>query len=200
MSHFIGLVFHDEGTDYNALLAPYDEQTNDTELLKFDDQTEDVVASYAARKDTMTVRERMEYNTLHKYATEYFRMKCITDEQGNNRYGYYYNPNAKWDWYSEGGRWDGFIKTLDKTAPMPINSAPFEAIDWDTMLKDENIPFCIVTAGGEWRERGNMGWWAMVADEKPQDAWHSEVRNYVQTIRNEGYADRVRVEAIDFHI
>jgi len=26
------------------------------------------------------------------------------------RYGYYENPNAKWDWYQIGGRWSGFFK------------------------------------------------------------------------------------------
>jgi hypothetical protein len=28
----------------------------------------------------------------------------------HNRFGYYENPNRKWDWYSIGGRWTGFFK------------------------------------------------------------------------------------------
>lgn len=27
-----------------------------------------------------------------------------------NRFGYTSNPNAKWDWFSEGGRWSGYFK------------------------------------------------------------------------------------------
>jgi hypothetical protein len=27
-----------------------------------------------------------------------------------NRYGYWRNPNAKWDWYSIGGRWSGYFQ------------------------------------------------------------------------------------------
>jgi len=28
-------------------------------------------------------------------------------------WGYYHNPNAKWDWYSIGGRWSGFFILKD---------------------------------------------------------------------------------------
>ena len=36
----------------------------------------------------------------------------------NGKYGYYYNPNAKWDWYSMGGRWSGFFKLKDGSKPI----------------------------------------------------------------------------------
>lgn len=32
----------------------------------------------------------------------------MTDEEGNIYSTY--NPKSKWDWYSEGGRWGGFLK------------------------------------------------------------------------------------------
>lgn len=32
----------------------------------------------------------------------------------NDKYGYFYNPQAKWDWYQLGGRWTGFFKLKKK--------------------------------------------------------------------------------------
>jgi hypothetical protein len=31
-----------------------------------------------------------------------------TERMIPNRFGYWQNPNAKWDWYEVGGRWAGF--------------------------------------------------------------------------------------------
>ena len=58
--------------------------------------------------DDLTKRE---YETIKDFAEGYYGYSAIADENEDDyRYGYYYNPNAKWDWYSEGGRWRGFIK------------------------------------------------------------------------------------------
>lgn len=45
------------------------------------------------------------YKNIDAFADEYFGYKKIGD-----KYGYYHNPNAKWDWWSVGGRWTGFFK------------------------------------------------------------------------------------------
>lgn len=37
------------------------------------------------------------------------------------------------------------------------------------------MPFAIVTPDGEWHEKGRMGCWAMVSDEKDKKDWHAEV-------------------------
>lgn len=42
------------------------------------------------------------------------------DEYGN--WGYTYNPNAKWDWYSVGGRWSGLLRLKDFAAALVENS------------------------------------------------------------------------------
>lgn len=46
------------------------------------------------------------YPSFDDFATEWH------DYQKNDdgKYGYYCNPNAKWDWYSMGGRWSGFFR------------------------------------------------------------------------------------------
>lgn len=37
------------------------------------------------------------------------------------------------------------------------------------------IPFSVVTPDGEWQEKGRMGWWAIVTDEKKEERWRAEV-------------------------
>lgn len=48
------------------------------------------------------------YKDFENYVKEYHGYDKRDEEKG--RYGYWYNPNAKWDWYSLGGRWTGFFK------------------------------------------------------------------------------------------
>jgi hypothetical protein len=40
-------------------------------------------------------------------------------------------------------------------------------------LPDAMRPFAILTPDGKWHEKGHMGWWGMVSDEK--DTWKDEV-------------------------
>lgn len=70
-----------------------------------------------------------------------------------------HNPAAKWDWYSIGGRWNGCI---------PGNHATGRQI-----LDIGYLPFAILTITG-WHEKGQMGWWAMVANEKGKPDWDAE--------------------------
>ena len=44
------------------------------------------------------------YNKLYKTFEEYVESRYCYHEQ-SGRYGYYYNPNAFYDWYELGGRW-----------------------------------------------------------------------------------------------
>lgn len=43
-------------------------------------------------------------NNLDKFASEFHEY-----EKHENMYGYWKNPNSKWDWYQIGGRWRGFF-------------------------------------------------------------------------------------------
>ena len=40
--------------------------------------------------------------------------------------------------------------------------------------------FALVTPDGVWHERGEMGWFGMVANEKEQDDWEREVADILQ--------------------
>jgi len=46
------------------------------------------------------------YNSFDEFVKKWHGYEPNPDGQ----YGYYHNPNAKWDWYSVGGRWDGYFK------------------------------------------------------------------------------------------
>jgi hypothetical protein len=56
------------------------------------------------------------------------------------------------------------------------------------------MPFCVVI-DGEWYERGQMGWWACVSNEKDKDVWNEEVTKMLAEIPADS-----EVYNVDFHI
>jgi hypothetical protein len=46
------------------------------------------------------------YPDLDQFVRDYHQQ---TPHPENGKYGYFYNPQAKWDWYQLGGRWTGFF-------------------------------------------------------------------------------------------
>ena len=128
------------------------------------------------------------YPTIDLLAKEYFGYRKV-----NGKYGYMSNPNAKYDWYSEGGRWSGYLTNKEgKTTDVEL----LTEVDWDKT----DTPFCFVNDNGEWIERGQMGWFAIVANEKKKDAWNEEFKAYVQSLLADPEANEIEVYAIDYHI
>lgn len=98
-----------------------------------------------------------------------------------------YNPNSKWNWYTIGGRFNNYLKTLSgKTT----NEDYVSKIDWEDIL-----PFAFVTPIGEWHERGKMGWWACVFNEKATDNWESEFKEFLGSLDEDTI-----VTVVDCHI
>ena len=52
-----------------------------------------------------------------------------------------------------------------------------------------------VVKDGEWYERGKMGWWAGVSDEKDRTAWQDEFDKLVK-----GLTDDTLLTLVDYHI
>ena len=48
------------------------------------------------------------YPTIEAFAADWHGTKERDPEKG--RFGYWENPNKKWDWYQVGGRWSGLLK------------------------------------------------------------------------------------------
>ena len=63
---------------------------------------------------TRTVAHKEQYSTFEEFALSYHGNRERDSEK--NRYGYWHNPNGKWDWYLLGGRWVNFFK-LKSGAP-----------------------------------------------------------------------------------
>lgn len=90
---------------------------------------------------------------------------------GTGFYESRYNPLSKWDWYSIGGRWDGHLK--EQGVAVISSNAAF-ARDVQTAAY---VPFAILSprethqkqAHDNWSEKGQMGWFAIVANEN--DNW-----------------------------
>lgn len=75
-------------------------------------------------------------------------------------------------------------KEEDRNSPSPVLGGFFVSIDNYQMSEEEYVkkagdesfvPFAVVK-DGEWHERGEMGWWAMVANEKEPTEWNEIVR------------------------
>ena len=79
-----------------------------------------------------------------------------------------YNPDSKWDWFVIGGRWDGWINDLDTSCESLADNT---ALTEEVIARDK-IPHAIITPDGQWHERGQMGWWAMLLTEN--ENWEQE--------------------------
>jgi hypothetical protein len=71
---------------------------------------------------------------------------------------------------------------------MPIENLPLD----DPERMKTLIPFAIVTPDGKWHEKGSMGWWGIVVDEK--DTWKEEALEILKK-----YRDHVAI-VVDCHI
>lgn len=216
MSHFTVYVFtKEDGKDVEELLAGYDESIVYAPYIKYTKQQAiaEVRKEIEDYKNTRYAEYLMNpeaYEAAHdneahiKYLKEEFPKKLNwTDEQcyqdkaqwyeedmideNGNIYSTY-NPNSKWDWYIIGGRWTGGLVTKEGRE---TNSDYISEIDWNKT----DIPFAFITPNGIWHERGEMGWWAIVTNEKEQDGWEAEFKKAIEKLDND-----VLVTLVDCHI
>lgn len=215
MSHFITLVFNKEnGKTVEQLLAPFDEnnvydayvQYTKEQAIKevrkeIDEYKNGLYAKYLENP------KEYEENCHNKGHIEYLknefpkRLDWTDEECYEYMKKYYsedmikkngdllstYNPKSKWDWYSIGGRWDKYLRTLDGKQ---VNRAYVSEVDWE-----DTIPFAFITPNGKWHETGKMGWWAMVSDEKENSDWETEFKEFVDKLDGD-----TMVTVIDCHI
>lgn len=129
------------------------------------------------------------------------------------------NPDYKWDWYANGGRWGQSIQTksgelVDECLLGEIDWTPFKPEDYCKRPKKnwagekyyplkkkvkwhyntDDVPFCLVI-DGQWYERGEMHWFACVENEKTEAEWSEEFMKLIQNL-----PDNSEVYNVDFHI
>lgn len=116
--------------------------------------------------------------TAEEKYRDYLRFHEKFNEQGQPISTY--NPDSKWDWYRIGGRWDGWITGNEQHSNQGHNfDACHETVanniaTTKRALKRNVIPHAIITPDGQWHERGQMGWWAVLITEN--DDWNSEAK------------------------
>lgn len=213
MSHFVGLCFGDNWENdleqyYEGLdVKPYIRYTKE-EAIKKAKEYHASNCEYAVKQlalDTLSLEQLNHYNDIvnggcflsDEEAWEHVQdWGYQIDDEGNLLSTY--NPDSKWDWYSIGGRWGGFLplKELDSEGDhLTTNEALVGEIDWEYLLNEKFPPFCFVTEDGEWIEKGEMGWWGMSFNEQPEDDWATQFKDYLSTLDS-----NCLVTVIDFHI
>ncbi len=125
------------------------------------------------------------------------------DEIGENGEVYStYNPKSKWDWYSLGGRWSGMIKLKDgangeigRGSLVMANEAGIDQAKKGDIANFDELKTFAILKDGEWFERGEMGWWGAIHDEKDETKWDSEFKKLVESI-----SDDTLISIYDCHI
>ena len=213
MSHFVGLCF---GDYWESNLDAYDEDLEVEEYIVYTkDEAIDIVKQNHAKAYESAI-EYLRKSDITESNKEYYQSIIdkglfISYEDAWKKvlnWGYKlddeenllstHNPDSKWDWYSIGGRWSGFLCTKEKDDegnPIRVNQAQFKDIDWDYMFENHIIPFNYVTEEGVWREKGEMGWWGMTTNEMEQDDWDDNFKHYLKLVE-----DDCLVTVVDFHI
>lgn len=73
-----------------------------------------------AIKEAGGVFKEVPMNEIYDSFDEYVRRYHGYELSPTGKYGYYSNPNAKWDWYEIGGRWTGYWPTKEGTEDVGI--------------------------------------------------------------------------------
>lgn len=157
------------------------------------------------------------YGDEKAFAKDYYGYEWDEEKQA---YGYWENPNAKWDWWTIGGRYAGRLttkagKVTDQALVSDLDLEGMKAArladrerywaeyekelaknngdaTWGQLLYGvkpgmtreeylaavtEPLSVFAVLKDGKWYEKGEMGWFAVVRDEKEDGAWKDEVKN-----------------------
>lgn len=116
------------------------------------------------------------------------------NEGGVDEQGLYYwstsNPQSKWDWWVIGGCWNGEVRGTPKNDETGFNfGEQYHQLEENMLpvkwLDHKLSCFAIVTPDGAWHQQGQMGWWAVVTNEKDDSEWEKEVMEIIQRHRED---------------
>jgi hypothetical protein len=114
MSHFKLFVV---GENIEDLLDPFDEN----DQVEFYDCSEEIAEKWA----TYQTEKPDEYKDIDDFAENYYGYR-----KEDGVYGYWRNPQAKWDWWVVGGRYDNYL--INKHGASG-DSFQVKDIDWEAM-------------------------------------------------------------------
>jgi len=120
-----------------ALVSPWDK--------KYQKEKEDGAPFWQNREyeypegsEKIEVPNKELWDSWEAYAEEYGE---YTKDEKEGKYGYWTNPNCKWDWWQIGGRWSGYFPVRDVTpaqlgSPGTFNNTPTPGRVDITRIKD----------------------------------------------------------------
>jgi hypothetical protein len=181
MSHFTVMVIGDNPEEQ---LAPYQENNMGDcpeEFLEFEDETESLKSDW----ESMSEEDKSGYEDFESFVRE----DGYDEHEG--KFGYWTNKNCKWDWYSLGGRWTGFLRmkpgVAGEVGRPGLFSSPAQTGTADSALK-KHIDFASMRddaekkAGKTWDKAREL-----LEGTPPCDSWE-----YVREIMFPSEIDKAR--------
>ena len=99
-------------------------------------------------------------------------------------------------------------KLVEEARKMPLSREETEIVVWEELedyqcteeeyvqrARDNALSTFAVLKDGKWYQKGEMGWWAMVSNEKDQRDWNKEFNDLI-----DGLADDTLLSVYDCHI
>lgn len=123
------------------------------------------------------------YPTFEKYLEDYHGAK--KDEETLD-YGYWENPNAKWDWYQVGGRWAGKLKVACECENCEVgekawgfgSTNPYETTDGYKKVDSARIKDLIFPDYKEKYEKAKRFWELKVEGQTPENDSERELLKF----------------------
>lgn len=144
---------------------------------------------------------------IYEHAIKWVDADNVTPEGGEYST---YNPMSKYDWYQIGGRWAGSLKLRDGVKPILPDESSYGGWtdkDEETVTAENRVDMAYkkdienldeimcfaVLKDGEWHEKGRMGWFAIVSDEK--EDWEKHFRELLKDV-----GDDELITIVDCHL
>ncbi|MDL2317923.1 hypothetical protein LJC74_02350, partial [Eubacteriales bacterium OttesenSCG-928-A19] len=167
MSHYALLVLSEVPEHVEFQMAPFFEGESE-EYTRFVPATE---SKAELKKMYREVKAAFNYTSFDDFLRRYCGYTFSDEHQA---YGRYTNPDGKWDWYVEGGRWAGLLKlkpdAVDAYAPLMIDGKAYPGRASQAKLRDIDIstdPAAYAHALRYWEI--NVEGMALGEDEKKDD-------------------------------
>lgn len=204
--HFVGLCF---GDNWENDLENYYEGAEVDEYLIYtkEEAIKEAMLNHESNYNhaIKAVNEVADDDVKQRYLKVIERGPSISEEQAwedvktwgyrINEYGELlssYNPESRWDWYSIGGRWSGFLPLKARNEDGSVketNGAYKSEVDWDYFFENKFPPACFITEEGEWFDHYDFDF------DGSDDDWATEFKDYLNRVD-----DNCLITVIDFHI
>ena len=179
MSHYAVAVFSNTPYGFDQLLDPYDEEAHFQRFVADPEEVQKKYAEFLIRNPSW-----------EELGFDYYLQEFGYKREGNEIVQYY-NPNAKWDWYTLDGK--DYMFNLKKGAAAD-ESGCYRKKDYK-YPKNSMAPYAFITPDGEWHAPGTVGWFAMDdSTEETMAAYNKQWRKYVDN------DDNPYVSFVDCHI